>query len=342
MMFAPDLPRPPAFAALRPPAPVFVPAESAVAARLAMLFAPRASIFRLVTGAARADQGLAGYYRAERPGAPAVFLKVITEDELERARAIEALAAARPDEAPIARLLPGWPREMEGGFFVLAYPFVGGRFANADEADLARVGRGIGRLHRALARMPQASQIREACAARLSLLEARRRALAVGQVAFGPAPQRLARVAAKLSLGVERGGQPLHGDLNPGNILLPLDGADPVVLDLEDARHTFGPPRLDLALAIERFCLDSADDRRVLSLVEALLQGYAATGAPLHFEDGELAHALLFVNLRALCLLAELESRGERRPAEEWRKFLGLVAAHERRVGLIAEIERLY
>lgn len=337
-----DLPRPPAFAELRPQAPAFDPVEPALAKLIAAVVDQPTTVVRLVPGDGGASGTVAGYYRVDRRDRTSIFLKVIPRSNTRSGMAAaDRMVARLPADCPVSRLLPGWPRAVDANNEAFAYEFVDGRFAGDDKADMVRIGRAIARLHAALAGLGEAPQIRDRTAKRLARLERTRRAVVACEIEAGPTPSRVAAAAAGRSLDFDGLGQPLHGDLNRTNILLEKNSDAVFVLDFEDALHTYGPVTQDLALVLERFCLSAPiADERASALSCWLLESYAeVAGGSCLGAKGDLFDALAFVNVRALCVLVELESYGEWRAPGEWMKFLDLLEKHERRRDLIGRIE---
>ena len=323
--------------------PTYAPAPLPVADRLRAITGRDGAVLKM----APAAEHPVGYYCLDsKAGLTPLFVKVIPRNNLAPCLAAEKLVARLPAVCPVRRLLPGYPRDWNGAYAVLAYKFVDGRFAHNSVNDMARIGRSIARLHLGLAGLADAEEIRARCIRRLAVLERRRRGVAEGSVAAGPEPERFRRLAQASELGLDSEAapeaQPIHGDLNYGNVLLPIDGSDPIILDCEDAVHTWGSALQDLALAIERFCLSATEvDADSFALAVALLAAYGkGMGRRPVRCAGDLARAIVFVNLRALCLLAELEANGEQRDPGEWAKFMRLMDQLAQRHDLIDDIER--
>lgn len=262
---------------------------------------------------------------------PAVLGPVVAEvDAL--ARELAASGVATP------LLEPGFPRELSGRL-LLAYPFLSGRYAWAEPADLRRLGAELAGFHRAAARTAAAGRSAPLAAARTATLLARLALLERGEGPLGPQPARA--VAAVRRWGeacraLSASGQLLHGDLNVGNVLYVEDR--PVLLDLEEACRTRLPVLCDVGAVLERFVLVRVeDDDAVLGLAAALVEGY---GRPVP-APAPLSAALATNALRALATLAELAARDEAVLTSEWEKFLGLLDAVEARRRLLARLDAL-
>ena len=127
--------------------------------------------------------------------------------------------------------------------------------------------------------------------------------------------------------------QPIHGDLNAGNVMSSGKGGD-VFLDLEEAGHSYFPPLADIAMAIERFILfDAPGKRESVRRLRSFIAGYMKeAGTPFSREAGspgrQIADMIRQIDYHAVAILLSM-SRPERKgiPAEEWDKFVSLEAA---------------
>jgi Ser/Thr protein kinase RdoA (MazF antagonist) len=129
--------------------------------------------------------------------------------------------------------------------------------------------------------------------------------------------------------------RPLHGDLNPGNVLVGERG--PVFLDFEDVFHSVLPPSFELAYALERFVMvPLPDDAAALTAGRILVRGYRLHGGdPIPADPTAVLRALA---LRALCALAAGQRKGLAVQPDEWRKFFGLESAARARAATLAGI----
>lgn len=272
-----------------------------------------------------------GAFRAHIDGREA-FVRLLPARRVERLLAADRLAAhIEAAGTPVARLLPGFPCDAGEGALAVAMPYVHGRHPTATEDELEQVGAVLRTLHAALRSFPGAADVRARAARRHELLENRLAAMAEGVGPLGPRPQETsARVRAWLGRrpSAAPDAQVIHGDINPGNLILGTRDALPTVLDLEDALVSYDSPVEDLAAAIERLVLVPVeyDTRDAVPLIAALLEGYGG-------GDGvrdQLVTRLAWRSLRALALLAELSARGRANPTSEWQKFLSLLEGLDR------------
>jgi len=269
-----DSVRPPAWASLMPHHYPPVHNISSSWSRRLLLAIGREG--KLLSHKPDATKGEGYFHFIPQNGSRRVFIKTLRskhlKSQLEANRIIEQLA----DEAlPVSPLLDGYPRRIDNEYSLFAYNLIDGRFAHANQDDLAALGRLLGRTHNALSALPWAAQIREQSTQRNEhLAKLRIRALNLINTE-NPAYKPLSLTSITLS---DDNAQALHGDLNIGNILFGKSSGQPALLDLEDANHNWHNPIVDLAMAIERFVLVlEPDDKKAFILGKALIDGYKAT-----------------------------------------------------------------
>lgn len=336
------LPRKPAFAGLHPSPPEFAPVDQNEFSALLACVGPGKLLGR--TGA---DAGPAGYYLHQSRDGGTRFLKVVPAVHAARQSAADQVAVwvgrhGVRTPAP----LPGFPRALGCDQAVFAYPYLAGRFAHATQAELNPIGTSLAVLHAALARFPDGATIKRNSATRTAMLLKRRDLVCAGAHTPGPQPALLREILESeqriFSLLEEvPASQPVHGDLVYGNVLFPLEGGGPVLLDFEDTLISWLPVDLDIALALERFALlPEQDDDQALALGRELLRAYGKGSGR---EAGFLAHplndCLRLLSVRALVALAELEARGEALETAEWDKFFGLYRHAVARAPLLAMLQ---
>lgn len=329
------LPDMPAFDGVVPAAPHFVAAGTEISQRLRSVTGVGGSVHRLDVNRPSPQ----GVYRigTGTTGALAKVVPNLRSADLDR---VDKLLANLSSVAPIVRPVQQTPMRYDAGHMVHAYPLIQGRFAEPSMLDCFRVGAVIALLHRSLAGLPDSGSIRQAASDRHHHLETVAAAIAEKTDQLGSRSADLAQIAPFVPEFGGKNCQPLHGDLNPGNVLL-VDGGADVVIDFEDALHSWGEVEADIAFAIERFCIVPArQQEQCIALSWALVSGYrVAGGIPVFDRPGSLLENLKAANWRALMVLAALEARGESRPATEWKKFLDFWANLEANKSLISEIE---
>lgn len=213
------------------------------------------------------------------------------------------------------------------------YPYLNGHVARSEHEDAALSGHALGKVHVGLSRLPQSSEIGHAANTRWQGL------LNIGlfdHPRAGALAKECGPVANDLRNG--RDAQPLHGDVNPGNILISRSSA--VIIDFEELPHAHGSPVLDLAKLVERLALSSekaVDLGRVL--VSHWIQAREEVPLP---RVGLLADAVAANNLYSLAILVALERSGNPASEAEWKKFERLTTALPQVRILCQEIEAGY
>ncbi len=287
--------------------------------------------------------GPVGMFRLTlREGGPVVLKLVPPErwDSIVRAEKIAAWLADR--NVPTPRPLAGYPRRLPDGRGIALATHVEGRRIEPREGDMEALGRGLGLLHRWLGEHPDLPYWERATVARLDELGEMRAKLADGTLACGPDPARLAALAgdARLDFALAHlPARPLHGDLNPGNVLM-ADGRA-VLLDFEDVFHSVLPSAFELALVIERHVLvPIKDDSRAISLARVFMETYRGTiGAP--FDLGASWPGILrSLALRSLCVLSIGATLGRQVSNGEWSKFFTLEQMARKREGVMTIVAK--
>lgn len=247
------------------------------------------------------------YLRITGTGQP-MFIKLIPEGELEKETHAFSLAASLND---ISALTPAplWRREVNNDRTAFAYAWTNGRHPTPESTDFRLLGGDIAVLHRTLGSLPDSGWIEARTARRIDALLAAMRdqdqAVLRMWRHWEPDARRSLDAFAELSPAIRQQGVPIHGDLNPGNILISSRKA--IFLDLEDATHSALWPGLDLAKIIERLVLPeiaTAGTDWARDSIASLLAGYKANdglqlcnAAGLTFKKALLWHIGLSVTL---------------------------------------------
>ncbi|HOV03159.1 MAG TPA: phosphotransferase [Kaistiaceae bacterium] len=238
-------------------------------------------------------------------------------------------------------ILEGFPRSIDADTALCASPFVKGRHPTAEPAELFALGAAIARLHGALAVCPDGSAIRAAAVARKATLVARLEAVTsqtAGQCRIPYAVRALCARHLDRFLQSSPQDQVVHGDLNPGNILVDERGGV-VFLDFEEAVVTWASPTIDLAFAIERLILlEIQDDAMALTCARALLAGHVQAGGQIGSSRDWLRESLRNLVMRSAAIMCEAEVKGMPWPASEWQKFANLAEMQTARADLIQAI----
>ena len=308
------LPRRPAFSELWPAPRKFTVVESETAdwlqkvTRLATNSSPPFGHYRIL-----------GYDRA--------FVKVLSPGDADQHVKADALAEdafAEGVTLPAKRWVYG-AEDIRVGI----YPYIDGRYGEVTEVDAEHLGSALASLHVALRQSEQSEVIRSASNMRLHVLEARRRQVSAGIGTLGPFPDKLQSLMAEEedAFNLVDDGQIVHGDLNPGNILFDQKNGSPIFIDFETATVSWHPIETDVAMVLQRLALVPSEDfSQAVSYGQALLNAYA-----LHsdirdgFTSEGLMKAMIWLSVRNLALLAELESQGRTVEKSEWSKFFTLL-----------------
>ncbi len=323
------LPRTPAWSSLHPATPTFSPVTDARHGRLCDAVGEPGALWKMGTDAME----IAGFYRLDV--LDPLFLKVVPTDHLERQeRANDIARHVASRGVPTNEALDGFPVSLDDDHALFAFPFEEVRFADAGAADLFAVGAGLARLHRALADAPFADEVTERSQTRDVYLEELRQRVIEGH----GLPLDILRIVYRTSTRLPAGPKPqvIHGDLNAANVLFPVHGGPPMFVDLEDAAHSWHPPLVDVAMALERFVLVNADSgAEAVQKGQHLLAGYASV-APAGFPSDAYAPVLAALSVRALVLLSALEAAGRFVAPAEWDKFTFLADLAERSTSTLA------
>jgi Ser/Thr protein kinase RdoA (MazF antagonist) len=266
------------------------------------------------------------FMRFEPTQGPALFLKLMPVSRTASLVDAEAVAQWLQQHGVQVVMASGQPLPLNGRMLWVA-PFHPGRLAEPTGADMAAIGRGLGRMHRSLSAHPQKARWLQRTDQRLSRLHSVRQALASGTLRAGPEPSQLQEWAKDPSLTFDPSCRdldelrtPLHGDLNLFNLL--MNDGHCVFLDFEDVHHSVLHPVFDLATVYERVVLVHAPTEHREGLLDALLVAYSdATGW--RINPTTMPDVLRGLALRALCTLADYDPAGE--DETEWRKFFHLM-----------------
>lgn len=261
-----------------------------------------------------------------------LFLKVVSGKRARNMVAAEDIARYLAGNGVRAlAALPGFPKALDSERLVFAYPLIAYRFSQPTASDAKAMGKLLAALHRTLRRFPDRGRVRE---------RSRRMDARIGEIREGPSrawreivPEDLCHSAHVYPASA---GQPVHGDLNYGNILFD-GGGRPILIDFENSLHSWWSPAVDLAWILERHMLVHVqDDEPCLALGETFFRSYVEfnPGAPTALE---LLEVLRIKALRPLLLLSDGP-----RLMPEIEKFQFLSHEIVRRKSLIEALDRTY
>lgn len=273
-------------------------------------------------------QGPSNMYRLSGPKDDS-FVKIYSPQAARLGYRSETLADWVADRSKlITPSKNGFPRYLKNGSLAGVRGYCNGKRVPVTISAMRKLGESLAKLHCSLASHPERETWLTNTDRRLDLVEMTRDDLVANRLKAGPDPTLLAGLAATPNLlfrQSETSRIPLHGDLNPGNLM--MESGRLQIFDFEDVGHSVLDSCFDLTVVIERFvmmCRDITDGQRV-EISHAFLIGYRDSGGilsvPEHLLFADIPRAL---SLRSLCLLAYAESKGVSVPDAEWRKFLFL------------------
>lgn len=232
----------------------------------------------------------------------------------------------------------------KNGLNYAIFPYVSGRRCLPDIADLSRLGHSLACLHKDLKELAHTEHIIQTSTLRMQKLEhiaSNGLSLALPDymdVSF------LEQYCSKYSLQLidHRGAQIIHGDLNPGNLLMLDQSARTCFFDFEDTLHSYLPVIYDLAFVLERIVLlQSPDIASTLQLSRVFMDAYCEQGGQYQYQIND-EYILCILSLRAFFLLINnYQCYGTKNQAE-WEKFLFLAQAAEKNVELLKMILEVY
>jgi YD repeat-containing protein len=321
-----------------------VPAPDELNAVICPRLKLEAPLWKLDTG----SSGLTGYYRAAASSQnPALFIKVVEQARAAPLLAADPFARFADDQGVAAACLNSvYTKLINEDLFALAYPYCEARFASTDTNDLARLGLALSRLHQALAKAPFQASVQQNASERHALIGDTLKRL--DTLDTRTLPQTAIELLRHAPVRYPETGwqaQIIHGDLNYGNVLFPIQHLDPpVFLDFEDTVLAWHSPLVDIAFVIERFILiHNQNDATAYAHAETLLRAYLSgfPTAPPAIEKGCLGKMLQSLSARALGLLVAITLDNNTVTQYEWDKFQFLYTQTRKRKELISKIEGL-
>ena len=286
-------------------------------------------------------------YRLDLESGKTLLLKMVAgnrQKSVLRAEAIASWLAGQGLDVPAP--LEDFPRQTVDGNLAILLPFVKGTRLKPAISDMCFLGKAVGAFHKTLSRHPDQPAWRSSTESRLTELEAIRVRLASKKRVRAQYVDSLADLASDPALDFRFDhlpARPLHGDLNPGNILKVKGNV--VLLDFEDVFHSMLPVAFDLAVVLERLILANvANDDTAVDLGRAFMGEYQRSGG--NFDDlamlGEEGWTAILrsLALRSLCILALGEQGGVAVETEEWQKFFWLEQLAKEKGHLLARMTR--
>lgn len=287
-------------------------------------------------------KGIRGFYQLlTSDDGPDLFLKVVPPERAEQLLAADRVASLLAGQGLPVTHLHDNIITLASGDLLLSQDLLYGRNAHADQADMKRLGTLLARLHSQLIKLSDTAAIRKASQQRdRTLAEARDDQALLTKLDYRADEVRACIAEQDPTLPSDHA-QPLHGDLNLGNLLFVEPDGRPILLDFEDSLHNWHSPKMDLAMALERFVLvRCSNDVQALTLGRALFDGYRQVGGQLDWSTGELGETLRTLSVRALLLLAQRHAELQPVAETEWDKFLLLIEQTRQRDQLLERLEQ--
>ena len=260
------------------------------------------------------------FYRGTGPK-KSVFLKKIPCAHKEVQLFGDSIARWAFNQAVSAnKMLPGFPVPYGAEYALFGYAWHDGEYYSRwDEGRFVRLGRELGRLHKALKTFPELDAVKGNKATFIAGLDAIRRDLAGGEKRTPFFAEDIRKIAAESSFDLPGMSSPvlIHGDINPGNVLFSDDRL--VLLDFEHSRFCFFPPELELSFVLERFMLihGAWSPERVQRFLASYVSGGGEVTA---LDDACIIRNLRWLRLMAFCRLQQ----AQRLAPGEWTKMIAL------------------
>ncbi|WFE69798.1 phosphotransferase [Thiomicrospira sp. R3] len=327
------LPSHPAFDGFYPQAQHWLPLQTSFAEILQAYSGVRGDVFSL-TGKGWGK----GFYRIEAKSP--VFIKCVEESRFEKQREADRIAAYVMLSCGIKTscCLAGFPITLpEQQYSLFVYPYVNSGFIGPSPANMTKLGELIARTHQCLAQAPFKDQIKSQGLARFSWIESTLDFFASEPIVI---PDQASAILQSIPAGflrvMQENAQPIHGDLNVGNIL--QDEQDELILiDFENSYFSWSSPLVDLAFVMERFILIREDIDKQACLL-SLLQAYKRLSDVCFHDASKVIHVLQALSVRSLLLLTELARQGGEVRDSEWQKFIYLYHATTEYQPLLDEV----
>jgi hypothetical protein len=210
---------------------------------------------------------------------------------------------------------------------------VEGRHFDGSPSDLRSLAGELAKCHAALRHFPKAAAVREHATRRYACLDETRRQMREALdrrdwTFFADDPQWALGHAEWLQTLVEQfepdferqpSAQCLHAQIHRANVLYRRADSSPVLVDWEEAVHTFAPVSWDLAYFLQRFCLHDDPERSIAR--ERLVVVRAAYGA---WTPGIADMMRQLAWLSIVIIVGNRQARAFSNPTGEYEKFVRL------------------
>lgn len=337
-----DLPRKPAFTSTRPVNKNWIGIKGQTADRILSLIGDGSIYCMAENGHLRSN-----YFLHRSESGATTFLKKIKEPDLDRQLNADKFAKYLISHGISASgILKGYPVYFGEKEWLIGYKYMDSRFAASNQEDIAAIASAVAAIHNAFVNLPCAREIAEKTTSRNDMLKNRATSL-MNSNANCPRMLKLKEMLMNSIYvwDILKGSnmcQPLHGDLNYANIIFPLDGSGPVVLDFEDTVISWLPRAMDVAMALERFVLisDHDEEEKVDLAREFMEVYYSVSNSKLNIFLFPIERYLETLSIRSLITLAQMEAHHLEVEANEWEKFFELHDFASKNSLLLRHIQR--
>lgn len=219
------------------------------------------------------------------------------------------------------------------------YPYIHGKRLFAEPEEIISLATALAKLHLKKKSYPDQQLIIKNTTERTSQLNFIRKALANGCYSYIPYFSFVKKMAQQYDFDWinQEDAQPIHGDLNAGNLLLSENNMI-CFFDFEDALHSFHPVVLDLLFVIERIIFNqNSSTERLLNLGLMFIHAYKKAGGTYRYKTRD-EFGLTILALKAFCLLTLLAEKNKNILNSEWDKFFKLTQKAENERDLIKTI----
>ncbi|MDI9817763.1 MULTISPECIES: phosphotransferase enzyme family protein [unclassified Legionella] len=267
------------------------------------------------------------------------FVKKIPDREREHYEESEQLTKwLNPVEFQVNASLYNYIDANDGSIFYV-YPYVDGTRLLPNPEQLILLGTALAKLHKMIKDYPEKPTVIHRTHKRINQLEYLQKEIALGKHPVGPIPDYVKQFALKhhFNLINSDNSQILHGDLNPGNLLITEDKTI-CFFDFEDALHSYSPVLFDLTFIIERIIFNHTDSKSdALILSNIFMKAYRESGGIYEYQQSD-EYSLSILALKAFCLLTFSEISGNLTLNSEWHKFFKLSRQADRNINLLKTI----
>ncbi|MFO7727445.1 MAG: phosphotransferase [Desulfonatronovibrio sp.] len=209
-----------------------------------------------------------------------------------------------------------YQKNLEGdSVCVIIYPYITAKFFDSSENHIISLAQHLKGVHQALSHFPQAKKVKLEWQHRLETFKTILRYPEQYQIPIA-ARQAIEKYRHLFEDLIQQPAQIVHGDLNFGNVLFVEGRAQ--IIDYETACYSWLPVDFDLAMVIERFCLNTHSPELAKRLSLLFLRTYKSS--PFNVAD-----RLICVSLRSLLVLSDYLHRDLSFPKQEWSKFIRLI-----------------